>query len=64
MQTYKLELTREELKAINTAIHNHQMQLNKDSDSLDPAIRSIAARYTAKLQPVALRVDRLLFSNI
>ena len=64
MKTLTLELTIEELKIVNMALLTEQMNLNKEMDSHRPAIRDYATACSLKLQPVALRVDRLLFSNI
>jgi len=64
MKTFTLELTIEELKQLNTALVTELLTLNKEMDSHRPAIRDYATACSLKLQPVALRVDRLLFSNI
>jgi hypothetical protein len=62
--SFTLELTIEELKIVHMALLTEQMNLNKEMDSHRPAIRDYATTCSLKLQPVALRVDRLLFSNI
>jgi hypothetical protein len=64
MKTFNLELTIEELKIVHMALHTEQLTLNKEMDSHRPAIRDYAASSSIKLQPLAIRVDRLLFSNL
>jgi hypothetical protein len=64
MKTLTLELTIEELKQLNTALTTELLTLNKEMDSHRPEIRDYATACAIKLQPVAIRVDRLLFSNL
>lgn len=64
MKTVTLELTIEELKQINMALTTELLTLNKELDSHRPAIREYAAACALKIQPIAIRVDRLLYSNI
>jgi hypothetical protein len=64
MKTFALELTIEELKIVHMALHTEQLNLNKEMDSHRPAIRDYATACSLKIQPVAIRVDRLLFSNL
>jgi len=64
MQTYKLELTIEELKIVLSALRTEELNLHKEMDSNCPDIRDHSNAYAMKFLPVKIRVDRLLFSNI
>jgi hypothetical protein len=64
MKTLTFELTIEELKIVLAALRTEELNLHKDMESRNPDIRDYANAYAMKFQPVAIRADRLYFSNI